>query len=123
MSSTGSCTDNRHHGDRAARVLLAVAGVAIIAMCGLGAVIRWWSGFPLITGIPFGALLIVLSAFYARVVGEIRCGLFRLTIAPGPSVRPPVAPPSIAGEVQAARGSPSVEPESPSVSASPRDTR
>jgi hypothetical protein len=77
----------RNDHERFSRLLLACVGVILaisppVMMAGFG-----WPALSLTPMMPLGVLLIVLSAFYPRISGEVRCGIFSVTIAPS-SQRP-----------------------------------
>lgn len=70
--------------ERPARTLLAFTGL----MLALGppvavASTTGWSSIALMTVMPLGVLLVVLAAFYPRITGTVRFGLFSVTIGPG----------------------------------------
>jgi hypothetical protein len=72
----------RDDSERLSRVMLACIGAILailppIMVAGFG-----WPAVSLTPMIPLGVLLVVLSAFYRRISGEVRCGVFSVTINP-----------------------------------------
>jgi hypothetical protein len=72
--------------ERLARLLLAFTGLTLA----LGPPLTMlagapgWSSVALMTVMPLGVLLVVLAAFYPRITGTVRFGLFSVTIGPSP---------------------------------------
>jgi hypothetical protein len=103
--------------ERPARLMLASTGVTLaiappFMVAGFG-----WAAIPLMSVMPLGVLLVVLSAFYLRINGEVRCGVFSVPI--GPTVERSLESKALAspdGETQA-EGSAISNPESSSGSA------
>jgi hypothetical protein len=89
--------------DRPARALLAGTGLTLVIAAGVASGLGWWPWITVVGSLPFGALLIILSAFYSRVAGEVRCGVFSLNIA-SPNQRMGPGPPAGPVEIYAARG-------------------
>lgn len=83
FAASKSPTTQFRDRERLARLLLAGTGVALalappVMVAGSG-----WPAIPLMTVMPLGVLLLVLSAFYPRINGEVRCGPFSVMIGPG----------------------------------------
>lgn len=68
--------------ERLSRLMLACLGLMLaisppVLVAGFG-----WPDVSLVPAMPLGVLLVVLSAFYPRINGEVRCGPLSVTISP-----------------------------------------
>jgi hypothetical protein len=72
----------RDDRERLSRVMLACTGVALAILPPIMVAEFGWPAVSLTPVIPLGVLLVVLSAFYRRISGEVRCGVFSVTINP-----------------------------------------
>jgi hypothetical protein len=76
---------DRRAVDRTPRTLLAVVGLALAIGPAVGVAAFGWFAAALMPVTPLGVMLLVLSAFYPRIVGDIRCGIFSVTVGREPS--------------------------------------
>jgi hypothetical protein len=65
-----------------ARGVLGVAGMILCAAPAADVAVGATGTLSASALAPLGVFLLVLFAFYPRITGELRCGFFKLTIAP-----------------------------------------